>query len=141
MKTDRQIVKLVLLCGLVVVGSSLLQWLIDSDLGLSWPHSVLRNWEQYGFTTLKGRLAFNPGGHGALQHPEAYLGMQTARLYPASFVGRLLAWTGLHALPFDALLALAAATRVPGRLLVCRVGKPTLGVWQQQPPQSGLALP
>jgi len=98
--------KLILVCGCLLVANGLLQWLVDSDLGICWTHNTLRNWDQAGFLALKGRLVTNPGGHNALEQPHVYSGHRAASLYPAFVMRRLFAWTGLNALPFHALFTL-----------------------------------
>src|SRR5207249_6259301 len=46
-----------------------------------WQHNVLRNWNEYGFFQLHGKLVQNPGGHDAVDHPEIYTGHRAASLY------------------------------------------------------------
>ncbi len=104
---NQRLSKFLLICCCLLVANGLLQWLVDSDLGIEWTHNTIRNWEQLGWRELKGQLVTNPGGHDALEHPDVYSGHRAASLYPAFFVGRLFAWTGLHALPFHAVLTLA----------------------------------
>ena len=71
---------------------------MDSDLGLGWPRSCIRNWHQFGLITLKGQLVSNPGGHDALLRPEVYAGHRAASLYLAFLVSSLFSWTGSNAL-------------------------------------------
>src|SRR5205823_9130683 len=46
-----------------------------------WQHNVLRNWKEYGFFRLGGKLVQNPGGHDAIDNPEIYTGHRAASLY------------------------------------------------------------
>ena len=89
-----------------VLASSVLQWLVDRDVGTSWPHNVLRNWQQYGIVALHGELVTNPGGVDALDHPIIYPGHRPMSLYPAYFVGALFAWTGSNFMAFHVVSAL-----------------------------------
>ncbi|MGO8926072.1 MAG: hypothetical protein ACLQU3_04135 [Limisphaerales bacterium] len=96
-----------LLVLLPLTGSGIVQYLVDGNLGASgWPGNVVRNWEQYGLLTLKGKLVTNPGGFEALTKPEVYKGHRAASLYPVFFIKRLFAWTGAGTLAFNVALSL-----------------------------------
>ena len=88
-----------ILCG------ALLSHLIDDDLGLGWPHNVVRNWDEFGLLKLNGQLVTNPGGFDVVRHPEIYQGMSPVSLYPAYFATMLFAWTGLGTLSYHVLLS------------------------------------
>ena len=103
---NQRLWKTILICACLLVANGVLQWLVDEDLGIGWTHNTIRNWEQFGLGTLKGQLVTNPGGYQALEQPEIYLGHRAASLLPAFFIGKLFAWTGMHFLPFHALLML-----------------------------------
>ncbi|HXU78942.1 MAG TPA: hypothetical protein VN794_20360 [Methylomirabilota bacterium] len=106
MNSKWPILRLGLICAGLLAANGLLQFLVDNDLGIGWPHNVIRNWEEHGWTDLKGRLVTNPGGHDVLKNPEVYAGHRAASLYPAFLAGRVFAWTGSHALPFHLLSTL-----------------------------------
>ncbi len=89
----------------VLAGSSLLLYLVDDNLGGSWPSNVMRNWHDFGLRALKGKLVENPGGFEALTNPTIYPGHKPLSLYPAYAVERLFAWTGGGRMPFFILLA------------------------------------
>jgi hypothetical protein len=91
----------------VIGGSAWLQYLIDDGMGISWPQNVMRNWEQFGFFNLHGRLVANPGGFEAVAKPEIYKGMSPVYLYPVYFATEIFSWTGLGTMSFHILLALA----------------------------------
>jgi hypothetical protein len=97
----------VLLVLLALAGSGMVQYLANANLGASgWPDNAVRNWEQYGLLTLKGKIVTNPGGFEALTKPDVYKGHRAASLYPVFFVKRLLAWTGAGTLAFSVALGL-----------------------------------
>src|SRR5215470_6758243 len=106
MNSNRCLLKLVLVCSCVLLGNAVLQFLVDNDLGIGWPHNVIRNWQQLGLRNLGGGLVMNPGGHDVVSHPEVYQGHRAASLYPAFLVGRFFTWTGSHAMPFHVLFSL-----------------------------------
>jgi len=58
-----------------------------SERNGSWAHCVLNNWEQYGFSALRGQLVTNPGGHGALDDPQIYGGHRPHVARVAYFIG------------------------------------------------------
>jgi len=74
-----------------------------------WTHNVLRNWEEYGFFKLHGRLVYNPGGQDVLTQPKIYTGHRAASLYPAYLTGHLTGGAGRSGLPFYLLLTAAVA--------------------------------
>src|SRR5271156_5672938 len=74
---------------LVLAGASWLTTLVDDGLGLDWTHNVVRNWEQFGFFNLHGRLVYNPGGFQADTQPQIYLGHRPASLYPCFWTQEL----------------------------------------------------
>lgn len=97
-----------ILCLLfILAGFGWLQYLVDDGLGTGWPHTVVRNWQQFGFFNLHGRLVTNSGGFEALSNPVIYKGMSPVSLYPAFFATQIFGWTGLGTLSFHILLALA----------------------------------
>ena len=74
---------------LVLIGASRLTTLKDDGLGLVWTHNVVRNWEQFGFFNLHGKLVFNPGGFRADTQPQIYSGHRSASLYPFFWTQKL----------------------------------------------------
>ncbi|HEY5914822.1 MAG TPA: hypothetical protein VJA21_29885 [Verrucomicrobiae bacterium] len=90
---------------LLLVGNGVLQWLVDDDLGIGWPHNVVRNWEVFGLSATHGQMVVNPGGYRGLEAPDVYRGHQPMSLYPVLAVKRLFFWAGSHTLPFYSLLA------------------------------------
>jgi hypothetical protein len=96
---------IILLC-LVLMGHGLTRYLADGNTQSGWPNNVVRNWEQFGFWTLQGRMVANSAGFGALSNPEVYGGHRAASLYPVFVVKRLFAWTGAGTLAFDVVLCL-----------------------------------
>ncbi len=91
----------------IVSGCALLLYLMDDGLGVTWPQNVVRNWEQFGFFNLHGKLVVNPGGFEATTNPEIYGGMSPVCLYPVYLALKLFGWTGLGTMSFHILLALA----------------------------------
>lgn len=91
---------------LVFIASLWLLWLFDEGLGLGWPSNTLRNWQQYGLTTMHGALIFNAGGFEAVTAPQIYHGMSPVYLYTVFFSTQLLGWTGLGTLSFHLILSL-----------------------------------
>jgi hypothetical protein len=83
-----QFVKIIIIPAAITC-SAFLIYLVDNDLGIGWPHNVVRNWQQFGFFNLHGQLVFNVGGFEATTQTE------------------LFAWTGLGTMSFHILLALA----------------------------------
>ena len=59
---------------LALTASGVLFYLADGNLDLGQYKNVMRNWEQYGLFTLKGKLVTNAGGFEALAKPEVYPG-------------------------------------------------------------------
>lgn len=53
-KWNARVLRIALICSCLVLANGCLQWLVDSDWGLGWPHSGIRNWQQFRFLTLKG---------------------------------------------------------------------------------------
>ncbi|HSY17980.1 MAG TPA: hypothetical protein VK815_06580 [Candidatus Acidoferrales bacterium] len=92
----------------ILAGFGWLQYLVDDGMGTGWAHNVVRNWQQFGFFNLHGRLVINSGGFEALSNPVIYKGMSPVSLYPAFFATQIFGWTGLGTLSFQILLALAA---------------------------------
>jgi hypothetical protein len=70
-----------------------------------WTHNVLRNWEEYGFFKLGGKLVYNPGGHNAIISPRIYTGHHAASLYLPYLVASLSGDTKRAGLLFHILLA------------------------------------
>jgi hypothetical protein len=97
----------ILLALPVLAACGIALYLADGNLACEWRHNVVRNWEQYGFLTLKGKLVTNVGGYEALTKPEVYPGHRPACLYPAFFVKQLFAWTGAGNMAFYLVLSLA----------------------------------
>ncbi len=97
----------ILLLIAILAGAMLQMQLMDDGLGSSWPHNVVRNWQQFGFFNLRGQLITNPGGHDIQTAPEVYRGMSPLCLWPPYLAGQLFAWTGLGSLAFHFILALA----------------------------------
>lgn len=91
----------------IIGGCAWLQYLMDDGLGTGWPQNVVRNWEEFGFFNLHGRLVTNPGGFEAVTDPKIYKGMSPVCLYPAYFAAQIFSWTGLGTMSFHILLALA----------------------------------
>jgi len=57
-----------------------------ADRNGEWGHCVLRNWQDFGFFNLKGKLVCNPGGENLPEHPFVYAGHRALGLYPAYFI-------------------------------------------------------
>ena len=94
---------LILLTALL--GTTWLTTLVDDGLGLDWTANVTRNWEQYGFSNLHGKLVVNPGGYEAVTHPQYYAGHRPASLYPLYFIHHLTGGLNLDFLPFYLIVA------------------------------------
>ena len=92
---------------LALTASGILYCLADGNLESGQYSNVMRNWEQYGILTLKGRLVQNPGGYEALTKPVIHAGYPPTWLYPVFLVRRLFAWTGAGTLAFHVVLSLA----------------------------------
>jgi len=90
-------------------GSAWLSTLTDNGLGLVWTHVAVRNWEQYGFFNLHGKMVVNVGGFEADTNPEIYPGPRPAGLYPAYLCHHLFTSIGLGGLGFVAYNAVTAA--------------------------------
>jgi hypothetical protein len=97
----------ILMVLLMLTASGILFYLADGNLACGWPNNVVRNWEQYGFLRLKGKLVMNSGGYEALTKPSVYAGHRAASLYPVFLARQLFAWTGAGTLAFHVLLSLA----------------------------------
>ena len=82
-------------------------YLVDDNLGASWPQNVVRNWQQFGFFTLHGQLISNPGGYQIATAPDVYKGMSPLCLWPAFGLTEAFAWTGLGTLAFHFFLTLS----------------------------------
>ena len=89
MNSNRRLGQLVFVCAGLLLANALQQYMADNDLGIGWPHNVLRNWEQLGWRALGGQLVVNPGGNDGLQQPEVYPGHRALSLYPPFLVGWL----------------------------------------------------
>jgi hypothetical protein len=76
-----------------------------SDRNGAWAHCVLNNWEQYGFSALRGQLVTNPGGHGALDDPQIYGGHRPHVARAAYFIGILTGSPGEDGWLFHVLLS------------------------------------
>jgi hypothetical protein len=100
------VLKLAIAILLLILSTAILYRTVDDNLGIGWPHNVIRNWEQYGLLQLKGKLVVNPGGFEALSHPVYYAGHRAASLYPAFILKQAFAWTGASMLPFFITLSL-----------------------------------
>jgi len=70
-----------------------------------WAHSVLRNWGEYGFFNLEGRMITNPGGYDVLGDPQYYTGHRPHVLRAAYFIGCLTGNPGYEGWLFQALLS------------------------------------
>ena len=100
-KTKTLIVCLVMAMagGILFFGQS------DQERNGGWAHSVLRNWSDYGFFELQGRMVTNPGGHGVLEDPQFYTGHRPHVLRAAYFIGCLSGEPGYEGWLFQALLS------------------------------------
>jgi hypothetical protein len=90
----------------IVAASTWLLYLIDDGLGIGWPSNVLRNWQEYGLSTLHGSLVNNPGGFEAVRQPDIYYGMSPWSLGLVYFCTQIFDWTGLGTLAFHIILSL-----------------------------------
>jgi hypothetical protein len=70
-----------------------------------WAHSVLRNWGEYGFFNLEGRMITNSGGYGVLEDPQYYTGHRPHVLRAAYLIGWLTGNPGYEGWLFQALLS------------------------------------
>ena len=84
----------------------LLYMLVGHNRESFWPANAVHNWEQYGFGTLHGRLAVNPGGFDVLNNPEFYKGHRPASYYPIFAVSKLVSGWVNGLLAFHALFTL-----------------------------------
>lgn len=100
-KTKTLIVCLVMAMagGILFFGQS------DLERNGGWAHRVLRNWGEYGFFKLQGRMITNPGGYGVLEDPQYYTGHRPHVLHAAYFVGCLTGKPGYEGWLFQALLS------------------------------------
>jgi hypothetical protein len=106
MSFANRVPRFILLVLLALTASGIMFYLADGNLASGNMHNVVRNWEQYGLLTLKGKLVTNPGGYEALTRPEVYKGHRAASLYPVFFIKRLFAWTGAGTLAVHVVLSL-----------------------------------
>jgi hypothetical protein len=83
-----------------------------SERNGAWAHCVLNNWEQYGFSTLRGQLVTNPGGHGALEDPQIYGGHRPHVARAAYFIGMLTGIPGEDGWLFHILLSVIVGTSI-----------------------------
>jgi hypothetical protein len=91
---------------LILTANAFLHYFADNNRTHGWPSNIVRNWEQYGLSTLKGKMVKNPGGFEALSNPEVYAGHRPASLLPVFAVKRLFSWTGADMLAFHVLCSL-----------------------------------
>lgn len=77
------------------IGAAWLTTLVDDGLGLDWAQRAVRNWEQYGFFQLHGKMVCNPGGFEVDTRPDYYPGHRPASMYPVFFCYHLFAILGL----------------------------------------------
>src|SRR5262249_14344989 len=96
-----------LIAAITAISSLMLMYLIDDGLEIGWPHHVIRNWQDFGFLNLGGKLVTNPGGFDVTSHPDVYKGMSPVSLYPAFIATKLFGLTDLGTMPFHLLIALA----------------------------------
>jgi hypothetical protein len=70
-----------------------------------WTQRVVRNWREFGFFNLHGKMAYNVAGEGLPAHPLVYAGHRPVCLYPAC----LASWVfgGENCLAFHLLASLA----------------------------------
>jgi hypothetical protein len=102
-------------CVLALLGNTILEWNVDHNVGQAWPHNVLRNWKEFGFAALNGKLVINEGGHDLPENPQIYRGHRAPSLYPAYFMGRWIPGPNVTATPF--FFALSALVLFCGILL------------------------
>jgi hypothetical protein len=86
---------------LVLAGCGVLYALGGGDEAVNWVESAIRNWQQYGFWALHGKMVTNPGGYEVLTKPEIYQGHRPASMYPVFVIEQLLTWAGPGNLPFQ----------------------------------------
>jgi hypothetical protein len=91
---------------IVIMAAMVLSYLVDDNLGWGWPTNVIRNWQDFGFFNLHGKLVANAGGFQATTHPDVYKGMSPISLYPVFFATKLFGWTGLGISSFHLILLL-----------------------------------
>lgn len=94
-----------IVCAFLLLANGILEWMVDNDLGIGWPHNAIRNWQQFGLGALHGKIVTNPGGHDLPEHPDVYPGHRPLTLYPALFMMKAFSWTGFNTLPFHAALS------------------------------------
>jgi hypothetical protein len=102
-----QPVRRLLFFVIVIAAAMVLSYLVDNNLEWGWPTNVVRNWQEFGFFNLHGKLVTNVGGFEATTRPEIYGGMSPISLYPVYFATAVFSWTGLDTLSFHILLAAA----------------------------------
>ncbi|HOX58610.1 MAG TPA: hypothetical protein P5205_15965 [Candidatus Paceibacterota bacterium] len=91
---------------LAMAASGIMFYMADGNLASGNMHNAVRNWEQYGLLTLKGKMVTNPGGYEALTKPQVYKGHRAASLYPVFLIKRLFVWTGAGTLAVHVVLSL-----------------------------------
>ena len=98
---------------LLLVGSVLLFCLVpESSRSGGWTNNVLRNWEDFGFAKLQGKLVSNPGGFEVFDRPQIYAGHRAYCLYPSYVIGHIFGGAGSVLLPFYLLLAVLVGISV-----------------------------
>src|SRR5262245_1544212 len=101
MTLQKRVVGLLSLVLLLPAANVILHYFADNNLSHGWPSNVVRNWEQFGFGALKGKLVINPGGYEALTRPDVYAGHRPASLYPI-YLGKQLGFgTNADTIPFN----------------------------------------
>jgi len=99
----------ILILLLVAAGAVWLTTWVDNGLGVCWTHNVVRNWEQFGFFNLHGKLVSNPGGFEAVTNPDVYAGHRAVSLYPVFFLYHVLGAGKWGIFVYYALLAIMVA--------------------------------
>jgi len=107
MRTDK-----ILILLLVAVGTAWLTTWVDNGVGIGWTFSVLRNWEQFGFFNLHGKLVHNAGGFQVNTNPEIYAGHRATSLYPAFLLYHLFGATMWGCYLYYALIAILVALSI-----------------------------
>ena len=89
----------------VVAGATWLTTFVDGGMGSVWGYNAVRNWEQFGFFDLHGKLVVNPGGFAADTKPECYAGHRPASMVPVFLCHHLLNGADYGFFVYYALLA------------------------------------